>query len=141
MPFWGRGYRWMFRLTGLPGWLRGFGGGFGFAGFGRGAWMGFRGNPFWNCRWFPWLPRWWWTGIYGRVIWTPQGPVLEGQNPNPQTGAAISGTPATIAQNFQSKEEEIAYLENELKAMEEEKKWLEREMEQIRKKLEELKKS
>jgi len=27
--------------------------------FGRGFWW--RGNPFPFCRWFPWLPRWWWA--------------------------------------------------------------------------------
>jgi hypothetical protein len=20
-----------------------------------------------RCRWFPWLPRWWWTGLYGAM--------------------------------------------------------------------------
>ncbi|RLI39742.1 hypothetical protein DRO69_13920 [Candidatus Bathyarchaeota archaeon] len=26
--------------------------------------------PYWlrgRCRWFPWLPRWWWSGIYGPI--------------------------------------------------------------------------
>jgi len=38
-----------------PGWMFGFGRGFG--------WWG---NP-WVCARFPWLPRWWWAypGIYG----------------------------------------------------------------------------
>ncbi|MDF2955936.1 hypothetical protein [Candidatus Alkanophaga liquidiphilum] len=41
-------------------------------GRGRGWWGGWRGNPFPFCRWFPWLPRWWWTGIYGPITpWTP----------------------------------------------------------------------
>jgi hypothetical protein len=26
---------------------------------------GYVGSPFWRCRWFPWLPRRWWTGMYG----------------------------------------------------------------------------
>lgn len=46
-----------------------FGGGFrrGYygAGYGRGiGWFGFGrgfGNPYPFCRWFPWLPRWWWA--------------------------------------------------------------------------------
>ena len=52
---------------------RGFGRGYGFfrGGFGRGiSWFGWGrgfGNPYPFCRWFPWLPRWWWTGIYGPV--------------------------------------------------------------------------
>ncbi|HID06519.1 MAG TPA: hypothetical protein EYP10_05155 [Armatimonadetes bacterium] len=29
---------------------------------GRG--IGWRGNPFPFCRWFPWLPRWWWAWGY-----------------------------------------------------------------------------
>ncbi|HDH45074.1 MAG TPA: hypothetical protein ENG66_06775 [Thermococcus sp.] len=99
----GRGWRWMFWLTGLPGWMRAR---FGWPAFGVGwplttwfsgrvypgyipyaFWPGwFRGNPFWFCRWFPWLPRWWWTGIYGPVQWTPQGPVLASQLPQTQYG-------------------------------------------------------
>lgn len=42
--------------------------------WGRGWWRGWgwRGNPFPFCRWFPWLPRWWWTGIYGPITpWMP----------------------------------------------------------------------
>ncbi|MCD6521919.1 hypothetical protein J7K56_04045 [Candidatus Calescamantes bacterium] len=53
-------------------------------GFGRGGWWygwGWRGNPYPFCRWFPWLPRWWWAtpyaGYYASTIpyyagwWTP----------------------------------------------------------------------
>lgn len=40
-----------------------FGAGYGMGrGFGRGM-----GNPYPFCRWFPWLPRWWWSGMYGPV--------------------------------------------------------------------------
>lgn len=35
-------------------WGRGYG-------FGRGWWAGWPGNPSWSCRFFPWLPRWWWA--------------------------------------------------------------------------------
>lgn len=79
------GYRFWAQATGMPGWMRAYYGlpaylsvytgygapamSFGFVpGWGRG-W--FRGNPFGFCRWFPWLPRWWWSGIYGPVQWTP----------------------------------------------------------------------
>ena len=24
--------------------------------------------PWGRCRWFPWLPRWWWAGIYGSMM-------------------------------------------------------------------------
>lgn len=33
---------------------------------------------FWGrCRRFPWLPRWWWTGMYGAV--TPYTPIPKEQ--------------------------------------------------------------
>jgi len=54
--FWGPGF-----------WKWGY---FGYPYFGYGAYPYFgwgRGNPFPFCRWFPWLPRWWWTGMYGPI--------------------------------------------------------------------------
>ena len=33
-------------------------------GYGFWGWGGGRGNPFPFCRWFPWLPRWWWATPY-----------------------------------------------------------------------------
>ena len=44
---------------------RGFGRGF-WSGFGPGRGMGM-GNPYPYCRNFPWLPRRWWTGMYGAM--------------------------------------------------------------------------
>ena len=46
----GRGYRWMYHLTGLPGWMRGRGGGWPGGGWGRGwgwpgAGWGYGGGP------------------------------------------------------------------------------------------------
>ena len=41
--------------------------GFGGRGFWGGwyGWGGFwRGNPYPFCRFFPWLPRWWWASPY-----------------------------------------------------------------------------
>ena len=120
MPWgWGRGWRNWYHATGMPGWMRVS---YGLPAFGRG-W--FRGNPHPFCRWFPWLPRWWWTGMYGPVQWTPQGPVLASQAP---------------VQQQMTKEQEIRYLEQELKAIEEEKKMLEQASESIKKRIEELKK-
>lgn len=124
-----RGWRWMFWLTGLPGWAR-----FDYPGYYRypapfGFWSGWvRGNPFGFCRWFPWLPRWWWTGMYGPVQCTPQGPVLTSQ---------VSQQTQPI-QLQMSKEEEINYLEQELKALEEERNLIEQEIDSIKKRLEEL---
>ncbi len=50
---------------------RGFGRGF-WSGFGPGRGMGMgmgmsMGNPYPFCRNFPWLPRRWWTGMYGAM--------------------------------------------------------------------------
>jgi len=104
----GRGFRWMYYATGMPGWVRA---GFEYPAFGR-------GNPFPFCRWFPWLPRWWWTGAYG--------PVLASQT-------------SVQFQPQMTKEQEIQYLEQELQALEEEKKALEQDLESIRKRINELK--
>jgi len=41
---------------------------------GRGFWFGWGrgfGNPYPFCRWFPWLPRWWWTYPYYWMMWMP----------------------------------------------------------------------
>ncbi|MGQ9514489.1 MAG: DUF5320 domain-containing protein [Thermoproteota archaeon] len=84
--------------------------------YGIGPWGWFPGQyvyPYWGwgrCRWFPWLPRWWWTGIYGPIspYYRPMTPPI-------------------------SKEEEVAMLEQEAK-------FLELELAQIKKRLEELKK-
>lgn len=70
--------------------------------------------PYWlwgRCRWFPWLPRWWWTGVYG--------PTLPWMTPY--------GVPAL------PREQEIAMLEDQAK-------FLEEQLTEIRKRIEELKK-
>ncbi len=57
----------MWRGRGFRFFRRGFGFGLGL-GFGKGFWgpgygigRGLGPNPSLNCRWFPWLPRWWWA--------------------------------------------------------------------------------
>ena len=67
----------------------------------------FSGYPWlwWRCRWFPWLPRWWWTGIYGPI-------------------APYVSLP---------KEQEIALLENQKKLMEEALKEIKKKLEELRK--------
>ena len=79
-------------MTGLPGWMR-------------------FGYPGWRCRWFPWLPRWWWTGLYGPVRWV-EGPVIE--------ETKIYGRD---------------YLEDELRRLEEEKRSIEEEIKAIKERL------
>ncbi len=53
-----------------PGWLYGFG-----RGWGLRWWWGY--NP-WVCARFPWLPRWWWAypgyWAYGGYPWPPRWP-------------------------------------------------------------------
>jgi len=57
-----------------PGWLYGFGRGWGL------RWGGYPYNP-WVCARFPWLPRWWWAypgyytpWAYGGYPWAPRRP-------------------------------------------------------------------
>lgn len=58
-----------------PGWWKwGYFGYPYYSGFPYPFWAG-RGNPFPFCRWFPWMPRWWWSGIYGPI--TPYTPYYQ----------------------------------------------------------------
>lgn len=94
----GNGY-WA-RATGMPGWMRsayGYPAYGGFSGYGRPAYGGRgRGNPYPYCRFFPWLPRRWWSGMYGPVQWTSQGPMLGSQTQTTPTGQY----PSTPPMNF-----------------------------------------
>lgn len=67
----------------------------------------------WGCRCFPWLPRWWWTGMYGPI--------------SPYISYTEYSSPYTI-----SKEQEKQILENEIKI-------LEQQLENVKKRTEELK--
>lgn len=59
-----------------------YGLGRGMYGMGRGMGFGWpgggRGNPYPFCRFFPWLPRWWWSGMYGSM--TPYSGAPYGAN-------------------------------------------------------------
>jgi len=71
-------------------------------------------SPYWGwgrCRWFPWLPRWWWSGMYGSI---------------PPYGAPYWGAPSM------TKEQEIEMLEDQAGA-------LERELEEVKKRIQKLK--
>ena len=135
MPFGGRGYRNWFYATGLPGWMRAAQGlpaySRGFANYransDTAAGTSFRGNPYWNCRFFPWLPRGWWSGAFGTIQWTSQGPKLVAQA-------------SKETQTTQSQEQELQALEQQMSAIEEEKKALEQDLEQIKERIKELKK-
>ena len=136
----GRGWRNWYYATGMPGWLRAsyglpaWGAGYGYAAF----WPGWgRGNPYPFCRWFPWLPRWWWTGMYGPIVWTPQGPQLASQSTQTQQFPVQAQPQLPFSQQL-TKEQEIQYLEQELKLLEEERKSLEQEIESIRERLNSL---
>ncbi len=144
MPFgYGRGYRRMYYATGLPGWARA---GYGYPAFGA----GFGGNPYQNCRVFPWLPRRWWSGSYGPVQWTEQGPQIaaqqapQAQQPQPQMPQAQQPqsqmAPAQFPFQQPTKDQEIQLLQQQLKAIEDEKKLLEQDVEEIKKRMDELKK-
>lgn len=63
----------------------------------------------WRCRWFPWLPRWWWTGIYGPIMpWSFVFPTL-------------------------TREDEIAMLEDQAKILEKELEDVRRRLEELKK--------
>lgn len=82
--------------------------------FGMGPWGWYTApHSYWGwgrCRWFPWLPRWWWTGIYGSISpWT-----------------APYGMPAI------PKEQEIAMLEDEVKLLEQQLQEAKRRLKELR---------
>jgi len=81
------------------------------------------GGGYWgNCRWFPWLPRWWWTGMYGPL--SPWG--YSGTTYPLGYTSSWPFAPATA-----SREDEKSFLEERMK-------WLEAELSQVKKRLEEL---
>ena len=119
----------MFWLTGLPGWAR-FGYSYPFtttySGTSTTAYptpyaLAYPSNWFWRCRWFPWLPRWWWTGMYGPVQWTPQGPVI--------SQPSVSTTPVQTTDIEYLKRQKQA-LEQELKAIEDQLRYIEERLKQ-----------
>ena len=66
--------------------------------------------PHWGwgrCRWFPWLPRWWWTGMYGQ--------------------------PTPYPMPTMSKEDEMTALEEEAKMLERELERIKKRVEELRK--------
>lgn len=79
--------------------------------YGMGPW-GWMTAPYsywgWGrCRWFPWLPRWWWTGMYGPLTPYSMPPM--------------------------SKEDEMAALEEEAKMLEQELERIKKRMEELKK--------
>jgi len=118
MPWgWGRGRGWRhwYYATGMPGWMRGS---CGYPAFG---WIS--GNPSGFCRWFPWLPRGWWTGMYGPVKWTSQGPVLSSQQTEKTQGMTVTSMQPISEIEFlkrqkQMLEEELKYIEDRIKELE-----------------------
>jgi len=119
------------------GWGRGFGRGF-----------GWRGNPY-VCARFPWLPRWWWTGMYGPITPFTTAP---GTSYTPYYAPPYStyGTPTAAMPSMMypyamspysigaetpqiPKEQEKQMLESQAAA-------LQQQLDQIKKRLEELSK-
>lgn len=114
--------------------------------------MGMYGRPYrgWRCRWFPWLPKWWWTGMYGPITPFTTAP---GTSYTPYYAPPYStyGTPATAMPSMMyspyatspysigaeihqiPKEQERQMLEGQAAA-------LQQQLDQIKKRLEELSK-
>ena len=78
-----------------------------------------------RCSWFPWLPRWWWTGMYGPI--TPYSGTSTQYYPYGYTGT----WPYSFAP---SPEEEKANLEEQAR-------FLEEELTRIKQRLDELSKA
>lgn len=76
-----------------------------------GWWSGFYPYPYWwmRCRWFPWLPRWWWLGFFA-PFWRYGDLFLP-----------------------YSKEEEIAMLEEEAKLLEQEMALVKKRLDELKK--------
>ena len=115
------------------GYGRGMGRGYG-RGMGRGYGRGMGPNPYWNCRWFPWLPRWWWA----------YPPEMQAQMQLPQPGQVVppmgypGGTPMPYGpgvgvpqMNPMTKEQETQMLEQQVE-------FLTQQLEQIKQRLREL---
>ncbi|NIQ06957.1 MAG: DUF5320 domain-containing protein [Candidatus Korarchaeota archaeon] len=119
--FGGGGYGYWARATGMPGWLRAS---YGWPAYG-GGWG--RGNPYPYCRFFPWLPRWWWSGMYGPYQWTSQGPTLSSQIQPGMTGvpqptapwtSPFPTAPTQAVSNVETLRQQKEMLEQELKDIE-----------------------
>jgi hypothetical protein len=94
------------------------------------------GYPYWGwrCRWFPWLPRWWWTGAYGPI--TPFTTTAGYTMPAATTPSMAYPSPYGVGYPSMgvpqlSNEQERQMLEGQATA-------IQRQLDQIRKRLEEL---
>lgn len=109
--------------------------------WGRGRGRGFGPNPFWNCRWFPWLPRWWWAyppEVLAQMQGQPFPP--QSQQPGTEQPGGLGGPPGAMPGPFgpfaptmptMTKEQEIQMLEQQVD-------FLRQQLEQIQKRLKEL---
>ena len=121
---------------------------FGMGPFGWG--MGMYGYPYWGwrCRRFPWLPRWWWTGMYGPITPSTTAPgtpyTQYYASPYSTYAAPPTAMPSMMYPPYAtspystsmgipqiSKEQEKQMLEGQAAA-------LQQQLDQIRKRLEEL---
>ncbi|MFX0195047.1 MAG: DUF5320 domain-containing protein [Candidatus Hodarchaeota archaeon] len=107
-------------------------------GFGR----GFGPNPFWNCRWFPWLPRWWWAyppdvlaQMMGQSI--PQQPPPD-QPVGSQPGQALGPTFAPFGPFTPPSPMGTITKEQEIQLLEQQTEFLRQQLEQLQKRLKEL---
>jgi len=111
-----------------PGWLYGYG-----RGFGYGYW-GAQYNPY-VCQRFPWLPRWWWTNPQTYGYLAPYPATQPTETAKPEEGGQVS-QPFMGAMPFSwpapTPEQEKQFLDQQIRA-------LEAQMDAIRKRLEELK--
>ena len=91
--------------------------------FGRGfwGWGGYGYNPwFWRCRWFPWLPRWWWTGMYEQSG-VPYAPTPYAPTPTPtpqQESEMLKGQAEMLKEGVKALNEQLKEIEERIKELE-----------------------
>ncbi|RLG56103.1 MAG: hypothetical protein DRN95_07210 [Candidatus Hydrothermarchaeota archaeon] len=81
-----------------PGWVYGYGRGYG-------GWYWYRGDPT-RCARFPWLPRWWWAN-----------PNYQGTVPVPPASDPATAPPVPAIDERKFLQEQSKYLEEELAAI------------------------
>lgn len=130
-----RGMGWGWR--GRGGWGRGWPYGRAFGGPGWG-----RGNPYPFCRWFPWLPRWWWAnpGYGAAPVYPYSGYTTQPRTMYPYSGYTTPGQYSTYppfspySYYDQPPQDQLAELESYKKQLEEELAGISSRIEELHKK-------
>ena len=109
--------------------------------WGRGRGWGMGPNPYWNCRWFPWLPRWWWAyppEMLAQMMGQPAS--QQPQQLGTEQPVGMGGSPSGMGGPFGSFAPTMPTMtkEQELQMLEEQSNFLRQQLEQIQRRLKEL---